>query len=144
MQLNTAGSQQAEIIMDRTISNHAVRATMASPLVLTASYVAGTVFTMGDKNTLGIIIKYTKGDETSMQMKVEVSNDDGTTYGQEIAENVSGGTVTVSAAERSFSATGIHAFHIYPVRATHVKISVKATGGTPTGTCAITAHPSWA
>lgn len=117
--------------------------TVRSSLVLTGSYVAGTTFSMDAHNALGLEINYTKGStDTSMEMKVEVSNDEGTTYAQEVAETTSGGTVSTSLAERSFSATGIYSILITPLRAKLVKVSVKATG-TASGTCAIKAYPLW-
>lgn len=122
------------------ISSHTVRASAA----LTASYVAGTVFSAAEHNLLGIVFNYTKGDETSAQLKIEVSNNGGTTYAQQIAESTSGGTITVSLAERTFTATGIYAINIHPVRGQLIKISVKATGGTPTGTAAVNAYTAWA
>lgn len=116
-------------------SKHTVR----SSSTLTSSYVAGTVFSSDEHNTLGILVQYTKGDETSMQMKVESSIDGGTTYGQQTVEAAAGGTITPSLAERTFSASGNYWVLISPFKADTVKISVKATDGTPTGTCALTA-----
>ena len=125
-------------LQSRQLSTHTVR----SSATLTASYVAGTVFTMDQDNYLTLIVDYTKGDETSMQLKIEASFDN-STYAQQVAESTSGGTITVSLAERSFSATGKYAIEVQPTRAKFIKVSVKATGGTPTGTAAITAGHSW-
>lgn len=111
--------------------------------VLTGSYVAGTVFSMSNHNAIGLEVSYTKGDETSTQLKIEVSNDGGTTYAQSATETTSGGTITMALGERSFSATGVYSVLTYPVRARLVKVSVKATGGTPTGTIAIKSYPLW-
>lgn len=121
------------------ISKHIVRESSS----LTGAYVAGNVFSMSRENFLGIEVNYTKGDETSMQLKIEVSNDGGITFAQQAAESVSGGTITVNLAERSFSASGVYALAVYPIKAERVRISVKATGGTPTGACAIKAYTSW-
>lgn len=116
--------------------------TIRASAALTSSYVAATVFSVDEHNFLGINVKYTKGDETSMQMKVEVSTDGGTTYYQQTAELASGGTITPSLAERTYSATGNYATTIHPIKVPtsvatakgQIKISFKATGGTPTGT----------
>lgn len=126
-------------LQSRQISVHTLRASA----VLTGAYVASTVFSVDQDNFLSIIVSYTKGDENSMEMKIEGSPD-GTLYARQAAESTTGGTTTVSLDERKFSATGIYAIEVYPVRAKTVKVSLKATGGTPTGTCALTASHSWA
>ena len=118
---------------------HAVRAVAA----LTAAYVAATVFSADEHNTLGILVQYTKGDEDSMELKVESSIDAGTTYGQEVTESTSGGTVTETLAVRQFTVTGNYWVVINPIKADTIKISAKATGGTPTGTLALNAQTSW-
>ncbi len=125
-------------VLPLSLSNHVVRA-VAAP---TSSYVAGTVFSMEDQNYLGFEVNYTKGDETNIKVKVEISVD-GTNYYQEITESASGGTITATAAERVFAATGKYSFSISPTRGRLVKISVLATGGTPTGTVGINAQTAW-
>lgn len=122
------------------ISEHTIRASAT----LTGSYVAGTDISMDGHNYAGLIIDYTKGDETSMEVKVEISHDGGTTWFQQVAEEVTSGTVAVSLSERQFTATGKYALQVYPVRADLIRVSVKATGGTPTGTVAITGEITWA
>lgn len=119
-------------------SVHTVRASAA----VTGSYVAGTVFGMDRQNYLGVLIQYTNGDETSLEVKIETSVDGGITYGQQTAESASGGTVAVDLAERQFDASGNYWVIVSPLICDRVRISVKATGGTPTGTCAITAVTS--
>lgn len=114
-----------------------------SQTILTGSYVAGTAFSMDNHNTIGLEVGYLKGDETSMQLKIEVSNDGGNSYAQQMAESTSGGTITASLGERSFAASGTGSILVNPVRARLVKISVKATSGTPTGSCTIKAYPLW-
>lgn len=114
-------------------SRHIIRASST----LTGAYVAGIVFSIDRHNFLGLEIVYTKGDETSAQVKIEVSTDGGVTYVQQDTETISGGTITVAAGERSFAATGNYAVVVDPIRAQLVKVSTKATGGTPTGTMAI-------
>lgn len=118
---------------------HIVRA-VAVP---TSSYVAGNIFSSDEHNCLGVLVKYTKGDENSIEVKVESSIDGGTTYGQQVAETASGGTITSSLAARTFSATGNYWFLVNPFKADTVKISVKSTGGTPTGTVGIDAITCW-
>jgi len=118
---------------------HIIRS-VAAP---TSSYVAGNVFGIDEHNSISLLVRYTKGDETSLQVKVEISSDAGTTYDQETAESVSGGTSTVSLLERSFSATGNYWVIIYPIKGDIIKVSTKATGGTPTGTVGISCIGSW-
>lgn len=120
-------------------SKHAVRASS----VLTGSYVAGTTITSDEHNYLAILVEYTKGDETSMELKLESSLDAGTTFGQQVAESTSGGTVTPSLAARTFTATGNYWITVNPIKADQIKLSVKATGGSPTGTCKLTAITGW-
>lgn len=117
--------------------------------VLTGSYVAGTVASFDEHNGVGLEITYIKGDETSLQIKVEDSIDGGTTYGQEVAKSTSGGTTTVVPNEYSFTAasmasTQIMNILITPVKGDHIKVSAKATGGTPTGTLKIRVIFAWA
>lgn len=118
---------------------HAVRSTA----VLTGSYVAGTVFSADEHNFLGVLVKYTKGDETSLQVKIESSIDSGTTYGQQTSESVAAGTSTVSLLERTFTATGNYWVTINPIKCDTIKISAKATGGGPTGTLGVDAITGW-
>lgn len=121
-------------------SLHTVRASS----VLTSSYVAGTVFSMDIQNFLGIELIYTKGDETSCEVKLETSTDGGTTYQQQIVETpASSGEIALALGYRKMTATGTYSVVVSPIKADMVKISAKATGGTPTGTLAIKAITSW-
>ena len=126
-------------LQTREISVEAIRA----DTVLTGAYVAATEFSMAQDNFLSILVDFTKGDETTLEMKIEASPD-GTTFGRQVGEATTGGTTTVTLNERAFGATGIYSVEVYPIRAKTVKVSVKATGGTPTGTVALTAVHSWA
>lgn len=118
---------------------HVVRASS----VLTGSYVAGTVFSSDEHNTLGVLVKYTKGDETYVEIKIESSIDNGTTYGQQSTETVTAGVIEVDLATRRFDATGNYWVVVTPIKAGQIKISSRASGGTPTGTLALDAQTSW-
>jgi len=123
---------------------HIVRAATAT----TTSYVAGTVVTCDEHNAIGIQITIVKNDETSFQIKVESSIDGGTTFSQQVTQSASGGTVTLVPAEYSFTGASLAATQlinliISPIKADQIKISVKSTGGTPTGTVAIKAITGW-
>lgn len=108
------------------------------------AYEAGTAFSMDSHNAIGLEVLYTKGNETSLQVKVEGSNDGGSIYVQQVAESTSGGTTTISLNERSFAASGNYSILITPVRAGLVKVSVKTTYATvATGTCVVRAYPLW-
>ena len=110
---------------------------------ITGSYIAGNIFSTDEHNFLGILVEYTKGDETSIQLKIESSIDGGTTYGQQVAESASGGAITTTLAERTLVGTGNYWITISPIKADTIKISSKATGGSPTGTSKITAITGW-
>lgn len=123
---------------------HIVRTTLAP----TTSYVAGTVVGVDEANMIGIQVTYVKGDETSIEMKVESSIDAGSTFGQQVTQSSSGGTVTLTPGiytmtAASAAATQIFNFIINPIKADQVKISFKSTGGTPTGTIACKAITGW-
>ena len=112
--------------------------------VLTTSYVACTVLRGDDYNFLGLELTFTKGSLTSMELKIEVS-DDGTTYYQQVAEATSGGTVTPSVAERTFTtgAPTYYALEVHPIRAKYIKVSVKGTGTVTNSLCAVTGILAW-
>lgn len=120
---------------------------------LTASYVAGTIVSTDEANAFCMDVIYTKGDETSIQIKVESTNDTApftgsTNWYQQLTQTVSGGTVTMAPAEysiaaASMAATGKVTFIINPVKGSGFRVSVKATGGTPTGTYSVQAYTGW-
>lgn len=120
-------------------SRQAIRASS----VLTASYVPATVISIDDHNYLGLEVLYTKGNETSLEIKIEVSSDGGTNYSQQVTESTTGGTTTVTLGERKFTATGDYSVIAKDIQGTHIKVSAKATGGTPTGTLAMEAVTSY-
>lgn len=111
--------------------------TVRAVTVLTGAYVAGTIRSFDRQNYLGILVKYTKGDETSLNLKVESSGDAGFTYGQQTTQTTSGAIVSNALAQYDFTVTGNYWIVINPFLADTVKISVKATGGTPTGTVGV-------
>ena len=114
----------------------------ASTIATTSAYVNGTAFSMNTHNAIGIEVNYARGTETSLEIRLQVSNDDGVTWVQESAESVSGGTITKSLAERSYSATGIYSELIQPVRAKLVRLAAKTTTATTsTGSCSLRTYP---
>jgi len=93
-----------------------------------------------EANMIAIDVIYTKGDETSIQIKVEGTNDttpaSGSAWYQQITQTASGGTVTIAPAIYSMTAASAatiqnFTFIINPVKGSGFRISVQATGGTP-------------
>lgn len=125
---------------------------VAAATVLTAVYVAGTIVSNDEANALCLEIIYTKGNETSIQVKVEGTNDttpaSGSNWYQQVTQSAAGGTVTVTPAIYSMTAASAAAVQkwtliINPVKGSGFRISVQATGGTPTGTYSIQAFTGW-
>lgn len=116
----------------------------AASVAITSAYINGNVFSMDRHNAIGLEVIYTRGSETSLEVRTQVSNDGGATWLQESAESVSGGTITKSLAERTYSATGSYSDLITPMRAKLVRIATKGSSSTTTtGSCAINAYPLW-
>jgi hypothetical protein len=109
--------------------------TIRALAALTASYVASSVTDITDASQVYVYVTYTKGDESSCQVKFEYSPD-GTLYGQETALSISGGTSTDSLLEHTISATGTYTYQL-PAMGMKFRASLKATGGTPTGTAKV-------
>jgi len=111
--------------------------TVRSSLVLTNSYVAGTVLTgLKNFNQLVIEVDFTIGSLTSMELKVEFLN--GAVYSQETFSSLSGSTSTDTLGEHTMTATGIYNIPI-PIKCSGVRISVKGTGTVTSSLCAINA-----
>lgn len=108
--------------------------TIRASAVLTSSYVAATDIDCQNASQVYIYLNYTKGDETSCEVKVEYSYDD-TTYFQETAVTT-GATAALTISTYQMTATGKFVLQI-PIMARWLRISVKASAGTPTGTLAI-------
>ena len=111
--------------------------------ILTGSYVASIVFSMANHNAIGLTVDVTIGSLTYVGVKVEISNDGGSTYSQEVGENTSSGTVTVSLAERRFGASGVYSILVHPVRGKLVKVSAIGNGTVTNSLLAIDAVPLW-
>ncbi len=108
-----------------------------SSLILTDSYVAGTVIgptstgvfkaNCNEFNMLLVDLDFTIGSLTSCEVKVEFSEDGGTTYLQQTSVSVAAGVTTASLANYTISATGKYRLEI-PISTQTVKISAKGTG----------------
>jgi len=128
------------------------RPVFAAATALTNAYVAGAIMSCDEANMIAIDVIYTKGDETSIQIKVEGTNDttpaSGSAWYQQITQTASGGTVTIAPAIYSMTAASAatiqnFTFIINPVKGSGFRISVQATGGTPTGTFSVQAYTGW-
>ena len=107
-----------------------------SAAVLTGSYVAGTtIVTRNAYNQAVIYLNFTIGSLTSLELKVEFSNDNSTFY-QETASSVSGGTSTDTILEHTYSATGKYRIPI-SIKDRYIKISVKGTGTVTSSSAAV-------
>ena len=100
-------------------------------IVLTGSYVAGTIRKVTNYGQATLYVKYTKGDETSMQVKIEFGIDE-TTWYQDTEYVYSGGVDTGAQKVITYTSTGNYRIPLQ-VTDNYIKVSVKATGGTPTG-----------
>lgn len=95
--------------------------------ILTNSYVSGTVIGPVEKfNQLLLFVTFTLGSLTSLELKIEFSNDNSTWF-QEVTEAVSGATITNNLAERTTTVTGNRLIPI-AVKAPYIKVSAKGTG----------------
>ena len=128
--------------------------TIRDAAILTNSYVAAKIlgaYTKSDgtqvqadvskHNQLELECIYTKGSLTSLEIKIEFSND-GTNWVQETNKAVSGGTTTLTLNEHTTTAsTG---FHIsIPIMANFIKVSAKGTGTLTGSSLAIVAKLGW-
>jgi len=126
-------------------------ATIRTSAVLTDAYVAGNVLgaetstvaspaeiaKVNEYNQLILYVTFTKGSLTSAEFKVEFSPDNSTFY-QESAMLIAGGTVTDSIAEHSVTATGNYRICI-PMNDRYVRVSAKGTGTVTNSLMGITA-----
>lgn len=109
--------------------------------ILTNSYVAADVrgladsLILTDKNQVLLLVDFTKGSLTSMELKVDFSFD-GVTYFQETSLDISSGTGTVNLFEYTFTATGKYRIAV-PIKDRYMKVSVKGTGTVTSSLCQI-------
>lgn len=99
--------------------------------VLTTSYVNSTAVdyltvSPQDYNQLNLLVKATLGSLSSIQLKVEFSND-GSTWYQETFENISGGGATLTVGEYTISGDGNYIISI-PIKFARIRVSAKGTG----------------
>jgi hypothetical protein len=114
--------------------------TLRAAAVLTSSYVASTNHVMVKGfATASFTLVYTKGDETSCEVKFERSNDGGTTwYALAYKAAQSSSVAAISTDVGQMTATlSVTLPPMSVLGNALVRTSQKATGGTPTGTLAV-------
>jgi hypothetical protein len=107
--------------------------TVRASAALTTSYVLATAHsaTVGlihcnDYNQMTLYVTYTKGSSDDARIKLEFSNDNGTTWFQQTASAYSSGVSTISLHEYLFSATGNYVVPV-PLNYKLARIYAKAT-----------------
>ncbi len=125
--------------------------TIRTSAILTDAYVAGNVLgaetssvaapaekaKVNEYNQLILYVTFTKGSLTSAEFKVEFSPDNSTFY-QESAMLIAGGTITDSIAEHTITASGNYRIAI-PMNDRYVRVSAKGTGTMTSSVMGITA-----
>lgn len=139
----------AMVFPNRTSTNWQVLPALTT---LTASYVAGTLISTDEANALCIDVIYIKGDETSLEILVESTNESipasGSNWYQQVTSSASGGTATLAPANYTMTAASATATQkwtiiVNPVKGTGFRISAKKTGGSSPGTVSIQAYTGW-
>ena len=109
--------------------------------ILTTSYVAADILWLDDNNRSQelnqsvLFIDFTIGSLTSLELKIEYS-DDGVNYYQQSFIDISWGTATVSLWEYTFTETWSYEI-ANPFKAKFMKVSVKGTWTVTSSSCAI-------
>lgn len=137
------------IFPDRTTVNWQV---IAANTTLTSSFVPGTLISTDEGNALCLDFIYIKGDETSIQIKVEGTNEinasSASNWYQQVTSTASGGTVTIAPASYSMTAASAAATQkftilVNPVKGTAFRVSVQCTGGSVVGSISCQAYMGW-
>ncbi len=107
--------------------------TIREAAALTTSYVAGSAIQIKDRNQLNLLVSFTVGSSTGCKIKVDVRDEDSSTWYQLQAASVSAaGLVTLTDAEYTKTATKDFVIDL-PVGYFEVRVSAKAlTSGTNT------------
>ena len=108
--------------------------------ILTGSYVAGTVIKDVEHcNQLVLLFAYTKGSLTSLEYKIEFSDDGGTTWYQEVMSVQSAGTSTDTVLEHTFTGATANLRIAVPIKDSYIRVSAKGTGTVTSSSLAIQA-----
>jgi hypothetical protein len=104
---------------------------------LTSSYVTkGGIITCSGYDQLILFVRWTKGDETSLEYKVQFSDtiDFTNAYERSVLSTDASGISTVLANVFTMATASANVAVPIDVTATYMRVQFKATGGTPTGT----------
>jgi hypothetical protein len=104
------------------VSNTALRAAA----ILTGSFVNSSSVASDTENQLVLLVDATMGSLTSIEIRVEFSDDNATWY-QETFGLISGGTDSLSAGEHEITADGLYRIPI-PVMDNFIRVGAKGTG----------------
>lgn len=124
----------------QTIRDYILKKTVTdrTDTALTGSYVSQGEIDVSFMKTMTIFPIWTKGDETTAEMKITNLHTSAGEEHQMGSYSNAGGTLTPEAYEYQFSTTGNKTPITLDVTALfYLKIYVKATGGTPDGTMKI-------
>lgn len=114
-------------------------AEVRSAAILTNSYVEGTIIDEANQyNQLSLEIAYTKGSLTSLEIKIEYSQD-GVTYVQDANVAPSAGTNTISVSEYTYAGSTANFILDMPINTNFIKVSAKGTGTVTSSSLAINA-----
>jgi len=121
----------APVHLQRTTVN------LFTSVTLTNAYVYSTEVDCSSYGQGLFYVDYNKGDETSMEFKIQFSPDNSTWYDQ-VFETIAAPVVTTTK-EYSKSASSSERI-VVPIADMYIRLGIKATGGTPTGdvTCDLT------
>lgn len=110
---------------------------------LTGSYaLVGSEIRVDGATTAFLHLYWTKGDETSVEVKTEFALRSGGTTAQETVSTTTSaaGISTVKAADYTFSTATDNIIIPIRIQGRYLNIYVKTTGGTPTGTFGMGIH----
>ena len=113
----------------------------ATGTALTATYaLAGNEQLVDGATTCYAHLYWTKGDETSIELKAEFALRSGGTQAQEVSTSTLAGVSTVTIREYTFSTATDNVIIPIRIQGRYVNIFIKASGGTPTGTYGMGIH----
>lgn len=114
-----------------------------SAAVLTTSYVPGTIIEDAHQfNSCRLLVSYTQGSLTSLEIRVRYSYD-GVTWYQDVNLTPSASANTLSASEYTYADGDLDFVIDFPINCNELEISAKGTGTVDDSELAITAILSY-
>jgi len=120
-----------EIRASAVVTTSYVNATVLGPTGL------GTLYDPVENNQLMLYVDVTLGSLTSVELRVEFS-DDGSTYFQEVEETIASGSATANTLEHAMTASENYRFAI-PIQDRYIRVAVKGTGTVTNSLVAVSA-----